>query len=243
METTSDLAPKTPAAIPITPVRALHVMIFITLALIAASAAGTLVKFFTGHDHLLGLIPLFNLDTEQNLPTLFSSTLLMISAALLVLIAYIERVERSQCARWFGLSGVFLFLSVDEFSCLHERLTAPVREVLQTQGAFYYAWTIPYLGAVCLLAIVYAPWFFRLERRVMGPFALAAILFLVGSLGFESLGSWYYGGVLSRKNFFYELFSTFEESLELFGVVVFVYALMLYIKIKHSGALVHFGKP
>jgi hypothetical protein len=60
-------------------------------------------------------------------------------------------------------------------------------------------------------------------------FLLAGAIYVSGALGMESIGA-YIGDVISFNTKAYWLVSIFEELLEMFGVVVFIYSLLSYIK-------------
>ena len=62
---------------------------------------------------------------------------------------------------WTRLALVFVYLSLDEALSFHERLNRPVRDLLDTSGALYYAWVIPYalfaLGLLFILVTLFLP--------------------------------------------------------------------------------------
>lgn len=116
--------------------------------------AGLVLVFGLGHDRLLGLIPLFNLDGQGNVPAVYSALLLLCSALLTVIAVASRKRAAWGVPHWFGLAVVFLFLAVDEALSLHERLTEPLRSALNTCGFFHYAWVVPYAAATLLLAAI-----------------------------------------------------------------------------------------
>ncbi|WP_293652606.1 hypothetical protein [Thiolapillus sp.] len=73
--------------IKIVPLRVLKVLLFIVLTLLAANVAGIIAIYYFGHEYVFGLVPLFNLDMESNIPTLYSSAQLLLSALLLFFIS------------------------------------------------------------------------------------------------------------------------------------------------------------
>jgi uncharacterized membrane protein len=50
----------------------------VALLLIMASIGGQLIVYLTGHDVVYGLVWLFNLNGEKNIPTGFSTLLLLL---------------------------------------------------------------------------------------------------------------------------------------------------------------------
>jgi hypothetical protein len=94
---------------------------------------------------------MFILDFEANVPTWFSSGLLLYAAVLLALLA----ADASCGARpfvnhWRFLAVLFVYLSIDEAVSIHELAGPPLR-ALGARGARYHAWIIP-------LAVGLAPW-------------------------------------------------------------------------------------
>ena len=88
---------------------------------------------------------MFSVGADGSIPTYYSAFALLFSSGLLAFTGYlIRKAGRPMVLYWFGLSVIFLFMSVDEMLELHERLIEPLRGALETSGAFYYAWVIPY---------------------------------------------------------------------------------------------------
>ena len=162
--------------------------LYLLLLLFCANALGILSKFYFDHGRLYGLVSLFCFDEEKNIPTLYSSISLMLSGGLLLSIAYAHRKLGSSYLHWLGLSLIFLFLSVDEMSSIHERLIGPVRNMFETSGLLYFAWVIPYGILLIVLVIVYLKFLFRLPKRTMTLFMLSGVVFVSGAIGFELLG-------------------------------------------------------
>lgn len=118
------------------------------IALLAVMHALMLIADYGfGRNDAFELRTLFDLNREQNMPTLFSTLQLVLAAGLLFLL-YCEsrRSARGDSPYWPGLALVFMFLATDEFCELHEHLIAPVHRLLHTSGALSFAWVIPYGG-------------------------------------------------------------------------------------------------
>ena len=58
--------------------KAIRLLAVIAAVLILASVASQVFKVLTGRDHVYGLVPLFNLNEEGNVPTFFSSSILLV---------------------------------------------------------------------------------------------------------------------------------------------------------------------
>ena len=162
-----------------------------------------------------------NVDFEHNLPTLFSSLLLICCSALAFLIALTRREKLGDFLAWLGLAVVFLFICSDEFMCIHEQLSDPLRGMFHAASAFYYAWVIPYALLLVAFALLYAPFVSRLPRDTRKNLILATVLYVLGGIGFELVGgAWYEAG---GKNAGFYVLATFEEGLEMAGCVAFIH--------------------
>ena len=201
----------------------------IVLLLTLAHIAGQYSTYYLGYDNIFGLIPQFNLNSEQNIPALFSTLILLLSSILLAIIAYaVKKTGASYFYHWLGLSLIFLFLSMDESLSFHESMTVPLRKGLNTSGILFYAWVIPYGIALLILIFLYLKFFISLPAKTRKLFIIAAVAYLIGVIGIELIG----GRIdeqIGRHNATYVVFSTIEEVLEMGGIVVFIYALMYYI--------------
>lgn len=223
MKTTLSLALPTPA-------RILKTLGIIILVLTILSLMGQYSRFVFGHGRLLGFVPEFWLDGENNIPTYFSALLLLSSSLLLGVIAHLVRHTRDTFYRhWIGLSLIFCYLSIDEISSLHERTIEPVRAVLGTGSVFYFAWVIPALALLAVFAVVYLRFFWHLPRHWKGLFAASGLVYVSGALGMELVGGWYREG-LPDQNLTYAFITTIEEVLELVGVSLFIYTLLGYLR-------------
>lgn len=73
------------------------------------------MMYALGHGNVLGLVPLFNLAAETNVPTFFATFLLMLNA-LLFAFRWSTSPRREPGSRvWLFLAFVFGFLALDEW--------------------------------------------------------------------------------------------------------------------------------
>jgi hypothetical protein len=166
----------------------------------------------------------FDLDTEGNIPTWYSSTLLLLCSGLMFLIANLQDVT-SQQRYWLGLAIVFLILSLDEAAAIHEHLNGPVRSLLNSEDYLYFAWVIPGIFFVGLLGVIY--WRFLLEfpAKLRNFSIVAAIMYITGAIGFEIPGSYFYRAS-GLNSYTFIAVSTIEELLEMGGIILFIYVLL-----------------
>jgi hypothetical protein len=173
---------------------------------------------------------LFSLDTEGNVPTFFSTFLLLLAAMLLNVIARLTRRQSgSGIAGWRMLSWVFALGALDEASRVHELLSQPMRDAFPRMGpAFHYAWVIPGMAVAMVVGAAFLPFFLRLPRPTRSNFALAAALYLGGAIGMELVGGLYLGtGTAEIVGY------TIEEGLEMAGMIVFMHSLLRYVAEHH----------
>lgn len=214
--------------------------LFVTLlCVLLAHGAGLLMTYALGHGNVLGLVPLFNLATETNVPTFFSTLLLLLNASLFAFVWWTSPRREPGSRVWLFLAFVFGFLALDEFAMIHELLIEPVRTSLDTGGLLYFAWLIPYAAAVVVIGASVAPAIWRLGGRFRLLFGLAAALYLGGAMGVEMLGGRYYEAQQAVVDLTYRLLQTVEETLELCGLIALVYTLLELLRVRTSGVLVH----
>jgi hypothetical protein len=211
------------------PKQVLRFFIWIVILLTLAHLGGLFSTFVLGYDRIFGIIPMFALNREQNVPAFYATLTLLFCGLLLAIIAYGKRKSHgAYFYHWAVLAGLFIFLSVDEGLAIHEGLTRPLRSALNTGGYLFYAWVIPYALGLVVLGLVYFKFFASLPRKTLILFGIAFLIFVSGAIGMELLGGpidWQYG----RDSPPYALVSTIEEVLEMSGVVIFIYALLAYI--------------
>lgn len=219
----------------------IKILASIAIFIIVASFAGQLIKYLTKYDSLNGIIPLFFLGGETNIPTYYSSLLLLLSALILLIICLMERKRKSSWSRWAILSFIFLYISIDEVSMLHERLISPVRSLLGNDqfGIFYFAWVLPAFILIFILAIFLYKFFIKLNAKIKLNFLIAAILYVGGALGFELLGG-RYCELYGRNNLTYSMLQNVEETMEFAGTIVFIWGLLGYISDKFETIHIRF---
>ena len=184
------------------------------------------------------LFSLFFLDGEGNVPALFSTWLFLINAVLFLIVWKAARLAGDSHKIWLFLACVFIFLALDESISIHERLIDPLREALGATGIFYYAWIIPYGIGVGLLAIVAIPVFWRMQKRIRFWFGLSAATYLFAAIGMEMISGKYLAMMNEKKDIVWILMMTVEESLEMVGLIILVYALLLLLRNKYNGFLI-----
>lgn len=182
---------------------------------------------------LLGYYPpgfrLIDLDAERNLPTWYSSCLLLFCAGLLAIIALIKHKNLAPYRyQWSVLSIIFFVLSLDETAAIHDIAVKPLRGTFHLTGVLYYSWVIPGIVVVVLLGLAYLRFLTSLPKPIQRLFVLSAFIYVSGALGLEMIA-----GVITEtmgsESLLYRVEAILEEFLELTGVNLFIYALMTYL--------------
>jgi hypothetical protein len=212
----------------IEPGQVFRVLVGCIVLLAAAGVAVSVADVGFGRPTLYGLGPLFDLDREATVPALFSCSVLLLAACLLGVLAR-DGARRSDRWRrhWAVLALGFVFLALDEGAGIHEHLNRPIRELLHAPG-FATAWLVPAVVPVVVLGVLYLPFLRALPRRHAGLFLGSGLLFLFGAVALEAVA----GGIIERRgkaNFAYQAEVWAEESCEMLGAALFVYALLNYL--------------
>ncbi len=176
---------------------------------------------------------IFDLNTERNIPTLFSSVILLGSSMLLGYIAYLTRLTKGPYSLlWVVLSLGFLFLSIDETAYIHENLSEDIA-----------GWIVVVAPFVILFLLGFIRFFLHLPRRTKLYFLFAGFLFIGGAFILEFIGSWRIS--IADENIIATtiVFTTVEESFEMFGINLFIYSLLLYLRANFPDFSLSFQNP
>lgn len=173
----------------------------------------------------------FDLDDESSVSTWFSQALFLSIGLGAMLAAHLS--VRTAIRRLWQLVGVLgLLLSVDEVASLHEFVLQSLhnqffRDASPTSTNNAWLLVTPFI----LLAVAWFVWMAIriLPKRTTLLFATAICSFLVGAIFFDALAS-----IVDRETFLNQgLLIAVEETLELFGSVISVYAIADYIETQH----------
>ena len=93
-----------------------------------------------------------------------------------------------------------------------------------------YAWLVPYAIGCLAFLVIYARFLKQLPREDKLNILLAGIVYVAGAAGAELIGALYVHVYHTEHAIGYDIESAIEESLEMTGVILFVYALLRYIE-------------
>jgi len=209
----------------------------IVLCLLLGHVITQSVKIHYGYKTLGGIIPEFDLNSENNIPTWYSSSALLLASALLAMIALVKLQWQETYARhWVVLAVIFLFLSIDEAASLHEKgseLALLIMPSIVDSGYLgrylYFPWVVFGVTFVLLFSLAYLRFLIHLPAKTRSLFVLAGVIYVGGALGVEMLGArdfYLYG---EGRPLVHSMLILWEEGFEMFGIVVFIYALTSYL--------------
>lgn len=161
---------------------------------------------------------LFDVDEENNIPTWYSSIGLLIASGFTLLLGYQKKAEKDKWARyWVFLGYSFLLLSLDEMAGLHESLNSVTDA----------SWAVYAIVPVLALAVAYLRFLFALPTPTAVLIMFSGALFVGGAIGVELYTEPYlYNDELNTLA--YNLWTPVEEGLEMFGVILYLHALLHY---------------
>ncbi len=194
------------------------------------------VLLFTTHKFFLrdAFIQLTDLDGESNVPAAFSGLILLIAALLLAWVAAAKsRVADAWTWAWRGLTGVFFYLTLDELAMLHEKLNYLLRGVLPAGGIFRSGWVVPYALFGVVFLLVFWRFLGQLPASARRGFVVAGAVYVLGAFGTELIESevaTFYAGT-----FVAELTVFVQEAMEMAGVVLFIAAILDYVRLHLPG--------
>src|SRR4051812_21411756 len=175
----------------VTPASIFKSLLACVAALAVMHCVALLVETLVGGRLALLMWQMFDLNHEENFPTLFSVLQLLLCSGVLLLIHKESRSSgRPEGYYWLALAAVFAFLSIDELCELHERLIEPMRRLLKPTGALSFAWVIPYSGLVLVVGAFFIRFWWRLAPRYRLLFAVAGVFYAGGAIGMEMVGSY-----------------------------------------------------
>lgn len=195
-------------------------------ALIAAYALTGILAQATQNARLFGLVRMFDLDGERNIPALYSTCLFLLCGILFLLVGRATVATNTPAWAWWLLGAVFLLFGVDEFVGIHEELTEPVRNAFKLSGVFYYAWVVPYAIAGVILALFLIRTFIELPAGLKGWFIVSGALLVVGTIAFEMIGGWLFEASGRQRGLLNAVLVAVEETCEMAGLIVLIYALL-----------------
>lgn len=213
--------------------------------LIVCDLLAVYFEYVAGFKSALGFVPLFDMDVEYNIPSLYSTIGIFINALILFYIARIDKSEGGKESKyWKAMGWVFVYLSLDELASIHEHLDAVVTyffgKSLHHHGGPL--WILPYSVLLIFFGLYFIRFYLRLPNETKLHFCIAGVVYVSGAVGVEILGNPFDNHPLAA--FIKGLYSTLEETMEMVGMVLFLRALLSYIvnhtRTENHGITLHF---
>jgi hypothetical protein len=208
--------------------------VFRTLLLLAGALAlvnlGLQAIHFLTPFKMPHVVRLFDLAREGNVPTWVQSNTLLACGALTALIAAAEWKRKSAFRLHWTLTALFcVYLSADEAASIHEMTVKPLRAAFHTSGLLFFPWILIGLAVSIVVAVAARRFLAHLPARTRRTVILAAIVYVTGAIGVEAL-SGMYAETHGQRNLVYGVITTIEETLEMVGMSVAVFALLEYLR-------------
>ena len=207
---------------PLTPRSVRNLLLAITAGFLVAHCVVQVgIYGFGAEKHWLDSL---NMDRELNLPTLFSSSLLLISALLMQRLGHNSNPDAAD--DWRLLSKIFIFLALDEALQIHEILIIPgLRH--QVHPALASTWVVPYAALALIMLWKFRSFLGSIPRATATGLLRSGAVYVGGAIGMEMIGSFAVRSSLIRLHSpWYGGITGLEEALELIGIILLIDALM-----------------
>lgn len=222
--------PHEPYRFVLTPDRLARVLTITLATLLVFHGLALLVSHGFGYQVAKGFVPLFHLDFEANLPTLYAFILLLSCAATAAWTGALERARPRHRRAWFLVAVLFVLIAADEVFGFHEQIGDFLFAEYGEAGLPLIVRSAPYSIVVLALSVVMLRWFLELDRPAQLRLVLAGAVFLTGAIGFEYLGSYYYDHLPPDREVYRtltgDLLATAEEACEFAGASIFLHTLV-----------------
>lgn len=192
------------------------VLVSIAAVLCAISLAGQIAH----HVWDVGIIEMFDVDEEANVPTWYSAALLAVAGGLAWLMGQNADTDRRY---WYALAALLCAFSLDEVAGFHEHANS-----LRLGGVFgslAYAWVVPAVAFVALVGVVFVSFLWRMDPRLRAGVMAAGVVYVGGALGLEFVEASLLIQPGNIQTLAKEVAATAQELLEMLGAILFIWAL------------------
>jgi hypothetical protein len=221
----NDVDPPAGAAAIVHGRRLMRTLWTVMAVLLCLGAIREAIVQITGGGTELTRLAFLDLDGEVSFPTWFSSFVMLLCAALLWLISQSPGPSQDprDRHRWRLLSGIFVYLSVDETVSVHEAI-GNIMAGLSGSSSFGDArWILVFVPLAIALCAYLVPFLRRLPRRSALQMMVAGAVFVAGAAGIEALNAAFRTSDTSVAQ---AVFVVLEEAGEFTGLLLFAAALL-----------------
>lgn len=218
----------------LTPRKIVQWLAIIILVLLIANITGIILESVLQYDSRFTrlLVRYFDFNLESNIPSFFSSVILLIASGLLLLIHTQQKnySESTPTKHWLILGLIFMFMAVDENVQIHEHVAEFVRPQLgnDLSGLLHWAWVVPYAFLTLAVVVYFIGFVLRLPPYIRNLILVAGALFVTGALGLELVEGYLYKRY-GLDHIYNRILYCLEELMEMSGVTLFIYALLHYL--------------
>lgn len=224
--------------ISISPKKIFLLLLIFVGSITAANIAGQYYKDFAAPQNpfILKAIEIIDFNSEKdNFVDWYQSSSLLFCAILLTIPAFkLEKVRRNDVHFWKILAWIFLYLSIEEAVNINNQIVFLVDYALNLHSYLYSNWLLTLLILVCLLFSVPLEALFRLPFKIIRLFICAGVIYVFGAVVLDMFGPTYFdlhnNQLTGLQKYVDSMFITTEESFEMIGVAIFIYALLTYLK-------------
>ncbi len=195
------------------------------LAVCLAGALVNVLPFILSPQPFKGTVfflELLQLDHENNIPTWFSSALLLMNSVLLAFLAMGPDGNRNY---WWTLSAVFATLSIDEIASLHEASGRFLSRLIFGGVGQGFFWVLLAAPLLMLMYLIFRNFIMSQPARTRKLMLISAAIYVGGALGMEVVG-WIYTQLDNQIWAIYLSITFIEETAEMLGQIVFSFALL-----------------
>jgi hypothetical protein len=122
----------------------------------------------------------------------------------------------------------------------HDKFTEPLRVLVNFDSTPVLVWLLLLAGVMVALGLIFRRFFTQFPARVNRLFVLAFLLSFTSTVGMEVVARY---RVLGDSYAIYAQLGLLEETLEMFGVLVFIYALQFCVTEPFVALQVVLGQP
>lgn len=176
----------------------------------------------------------FDFNGEANFPAYFSTIILMLAALLnYLLYLHSKKEKNAESKYWLVLAFIFTFLSIDENVQFHEAIAKHLTPALPTDlnGFIIWSWVVPYSIFVLAFAAYFFKFILNLPLKTKKMIILSGVIFVFGALGLEFFEGYFYK-LYGLDHIINKVLYCIEELFEMWGIILFIYALLDYITFK-----------
>lgn len=182
---------------------------------------------------------LFYLDEESNIPTFYSTVGIGVAAALLFIVAVLnKKIKNSNYKYWIFLGTLFTLLAYDETSSMHENINEIFWEKYPDLPVYLgFGWVIPYFIFLVIIGLFSIRFLKSIPKKTAVLFISSGLIYVTGAMGMEFIGAYLWATKGGQASLLYNFFATIEELLEMLGIVFFMYSILDYIQKEHGNVV------